>query len=308
MPTRIPRRVVHYSRLDPDTTRGGVESFAHNLRLSFEQVEFMTPATRDEARVRRERLPVICDNQMVLDWPRDVPLIGFRHGAAWRKFRVTRSIYDLGLAARQLRAARRPKVAWTSCAHWIDAAFTRAAGSPGAAVIYHPVDLQRFDGQLDNAGSRLVLHDARSEHKGRDVLERLARALPEYRFEALACASAEVPNRMRKAAAFVHLSRYEGNSIVCNEAMAMNLPCLFSRVGLMLDSDQSFDVQLVEPAVAFGDPSALLLATRVFLASLDGRSYTPRAWVTEHASVQATQAAWVRCLTAFDRLSWEGPV
>lgn len=304
MPARIPRRVVHYSRLDPETTRGGVESFARNLRLSFEQVEMMTPETLDVARVRAERLPVICDNQMVLDWPADVPLIGFRHGVAWRKVKVTRSLHDLALAARQLRAARRPRVTWVSCARWIDAAFARAAGGAGAGVIYHPVDLERFDARLDNAGSRLLLHDARSDHKGRRLIEQLARALPDYRFEPLACDSTEVPNRMRRAAAFLHLSRYEGNSIVCNEAMAMNLPCLFTRVGLMLDADQRFDVQLLEPALAFGNPAALLRAAREFLASLEGRVYRPRAWVTEHASLDATRAAWANCLQVFDQQSW----
>ena len=44
-----------------------------------------------------------------------------------------------------------------------------------------------------------------------------------------------MPDRFRQGAAFLHLSRYEGNSIVCNEAMAMDLPCLFTRVGLMRD-------------------------------------------------------------------------
>ena len=307
MLARIPRRVVHYSRLDPETTRGGVESFARNLRLSFDQVDMMTPETLDVARVRADRLPVICDNQMVLDWPRDIPLIGFRHGVAWRKVQVTRSLYDLGLAARQLRAARRPKVTWVSCARWIDAAFTRTAGGPGAGVIYHPVDLERFDGKLENAGSRLLLHDARSDHKGRRLIERLARALPDYRFEPLACDSSQVPDRMRGAAAFLHLSRYEGNSIVCNEAMAMNLPCLFTRVGLMLDAGQSFDVQMIDPALAFGNPAALLQATREFLASLASRVYRPRAWVTEHASLDATRVAWTSCLDTFDRQSWATP-
>lgn len=301
---RIPRQVVHYSRLNPETSQGGVESFARNLRLSFEQVELMTPETRDEERVRRERLPVICDNQLVLDFPPDIPVIGFRHGVAWRKVQVTRSLHDLGLAAKQLRAARRPNVTWVSCARWIERAFAGVARAPSAGVIYHPVDLERFDGRLDNAGSKLVLHDARSEHKGQRLIAALAAALPQYRFEALACPSEQVPERMRGAAAFLHLSRYEGNSIVCNEAMAMNLPCLFTRVGLMLDADQRFDVELVEPAQAFRDPAALLQRVTQFLSSLPERQYRPRTWVTEHASIEATQAAWARCIAELERSGW----
>jgi len=302
MRPRIPRQVVHYSRLDPATHRGGVESFAQNLRLVFEKVEFMTPETRDEARVRRERLPVICDNQHVLDWPKDLPVIGFRHGVAWRKARITRSLHDIGLATRQLRAARRTGVVWVACARWIDEVFAKVAKSPGA-VIYHPVDLERFDGRLDNAGSRLVLHDARSEHKGQRLIEALARQLPDYRFEALACSSEQVPERMRRALAFLHLSRYEGNSIVCNEAMAMNLPCLFTRVGLMQDPGETFDVQQIDPVRAFGAPEALLETTRTFLATLGTRTYAPRKWMLQHACPAATLAAWSGVLQRFDAVS-----
>jgi len=56
---------------------------------------------------------------------------------------------------------------------------------------------------------------------------------------------------MRKARAFIHLSSYEGNSIVCNEAMAMNLPCMFTDVGLMRDSGRPQDVRVSPPNVLF---------------------------------------------------------
>ena len=67
--------------------------------------------------------------------------------------------------------------------------------------------------------------------RAEDSYSGLARAFPAWRFEPLACAPSEVADRMRKAAAFLHLSRYEGNSMVCAEAMAMNLPCLFTAWG-----------------------------------------------------------------------------
>ena len=75
--------------------------------------------------------------------------------------------------------------------------------------------------------------------------------LPEWRFETLNCKPEDVPDRMREAAAFLHLSRYEGNSIVCNEAMAMNLPCLFTKVGLMNDGEP-LDVSIVESEAVYG--------------------------------------------------------
>jgi hypothetical protein len=303
MATRIDRTVVHYSKNDPRSYRGGVESFARNLELIFERVEFMTPATRDEARVRRERLPVVCDNQMVLDWPDDIAVIGFQHGVARRKVLVTRSINDVKLALSQRRAARRKNVLWVACARWIADEFSRSTLCPSGRVIYHPVNLARFDGQLDNRGSKLVLHDARSLHKGRRLLERLARRVPDYRFEPLSCEPNQVPDRMRRALAFLHLSRYEGNSIVCNEAMAMNLPCLFTRVGLMLDGSEAFDVETLSVQRAYGDISDLATSVAAFLERAARGGFQPRHWVVQHAGHDVAVAGWRTLLDAYDALA-----
>jgi hypothetical protein len=300
MQARIPRTVVHYSKNDPRSYRGGVESFARNLGLIFEQVEFMTPETRDVERVRRERLPVICDNQMVLHWPRDMTVIGFQHGVVAKKLPIVRSLYALQLAWGQWRAAKRPNVIWVACARWIADEFNRRTLCPSERVIYHPVDLSRFDGKLQNAGSKLVLHDGRHPHKGKQLFEHLVRRLPEYRFEALNCPPEQVPDRMRHALAFLHLSRYEGNSIVCNEAMAMNLPCLFTRVGLMLDAGQDFDVSIIDTKLAFSEPEALTGEVRAFLQQAEQAPRHPRDWVIENASMEVTQARWLEAMQAFD--------
>ena len=301
MASRIPRTVVHYSAHDPRAFRGGVESFARNLRLIFDEVLFMTPKTRDESLVRREALPVICDNQMVLDWPRDLRVIGFQHGVAWRKAQVTKTLGDFRLALRQALAARRSNVVWAACAAWISRTFGEQHGNAAEVVVYHPVDLRLFDGRLDNAGSRLVLHDARTDHKGQRQLAELSRALPRYRFEPLDCAPDRVAERMRGALAFVHLSRYEGNSIVCNEAMAMNLPCLFTKVGLMLDTDQRFGVEQIDVSLALAGGAPLIDATARFLARAEERPLGPRAWVAEHAGLEQTCASWAAVLRKFDR-------
>lgn len=300
---RIPLTVVHYGRTDPRVTTGGVETFARNLGLAFREVLFMTPSSRDVELVRRRRIPVICDNHTVLDWPDDVPLIGFQHGVAARKVLVTRSRGDLELAWLQRRAARRRRTLWVACAEWISNTFARLHGNRASRVVYHPVDLDRFDGKLGNQGSRLVLHDARSPHKGSRQLSRLSAALPEWRFEPLSCRPEEVPDRMRSARAFVHLSRYEGNSIVCNEAMAMDLPCLFTRVGLMLDSRWSFDVRVISPRVAFRAPRRLVRHVEEFLDTLEHRTYHPRKWALEHASHEANLASWSAVMDDFSALS-----
>lgn len=305
MSDRIPRTIVHYSRFNPEARTGGVETFARNLALAFERVLYMTPETRDEALVRRERLPVVCDNHWVRDWPSDIPVIGFQHGFAASKFLMTRQRGDLRLGVAQLLAARRPNTLWVACARWIGKRFGRWFGNTAAHVIYHPVDLARFDGRLENSGSRLVLHDARSPHKGQALVAELARAFPELVFEPLACAPADVPDRMRKAAAFVHLSRYEGNSIVCNEAMAMNLPCLFTRVGLMLDGAARFDVQVVEPRLAFGGGAPLAGVFRSFLRWSRDHTPNPRAFCLEETNLEVNRLAWARVVADFeDRFGW----
>ncbi len=308
MGDRIERAVVHYALNDPRATRGGVESFAQNLALVFREVLFMTPATRDEALVRARRLPVICDNQWVLDWPHDVPVIGFQHGVVLRKLFALRQRELLGLASRQARAAHRKNTLWVACARWISDAFGRLHGNRAAHVIYHPVDLERFDGRLENADSRLVLHDGRFPHKGSLVYPRLVEAFPEFRFEPLGCAPAEVPDRMRRAAAFVHLSSYEGNSIVCNEAMAMNLPCLFTRVGLALDGEP-LDIDSIQRGFVYGPfapwrAARLLDGVRQFLESLRTRHYEPRRWVEANASLAVTRAHWADAMASFDALPW----
>jgi glycosyltransferase involved in cell wall biosynthesis len=208
------------------------------------------------------------------------------------------------LALRQRRAAARPNTLWVACAEWISRAFAERHGNAAQAVVYHQVDLDRFDGELDNEGSRLVLHDARNPHKGSRQIEWLVRALPEWQFEPLSCAPSEVPSRFRRAAAFVHLSRYEGNSIVCNEAMAQNLPCLFTRVGLFRDTGAPSDVVVLDAGRAFADEPWLVERTREFLEGLGSTAYRPRRWVEANASLAATRARWRKVMTQFDGLPW----
>ncbi|MEM9998402.1 MAG: glycosyltransferase [Bacteroidota bacterium] len=304
---RLPHHVVHYSEEDPATTTGGVQTFARSLALLFEEVSFMTPATRDEEIVRAGRLPVICDNHFVADWSADIPVIGFQHGVGAVKFEATRSLSHWRLQRRQRRAAKRPGTLWVACAQWIAATFERLYGNGASHVIYHSIDVERFDGRLRNAGSRLLLHDARLKHKGRDLMPVLARAFPAWTFEPLACAPADVPDRMRGARAFIHLSRYEGNSIVCNEAMAMNLPCLFTQVGLMQDADRPTEVVLVDPDRAFSDPDWLVAQTGHFLDMLDSEALTPRDWVLTQATRAQSIARWSAVMNDFQGMPWEHP-
>ena len=305
MTERIPRTVVHYGLHNADTSKGGVETHGRNLRLAFDEVLFMSRSNRDEARVVRERLPVICDNQMVLDWPSHIPVIGIQHGVALYKSAFVPQLVNVQMALAQRRAARRPNTLWIAAAQWVRRAFTRLHGARARHIVYHGIDLERFDGQLQNEGSRVLLHDARAPHKGSRLYPTLERALPEWKFELLGADGEPVPDHMRRAKAFLHLSRYEGNSLVCCEAMAMNLPCLFTRVGLMLDGPEKFDVCVVRRRDVFGTRRRLIQSVRRFVSELDSRTYTPRPWVEQHASYAANQAAWRAVVDDFDATaSW----
>ena len=300
---KIPLTVIHYSDEDPRTTKGGVQSFAKSLKLVFNEVEFMTPEDRDFDYLIRHKIPVICDNQRVVDLPRNFPVIGFQHGVGAVKFSVTHSRGHRRLARAQKRAAKRDNTLWVACAEWIATTFGRLYGNYAKYIIYHPIDVDLFDGRLENEGSRLILHDARTKHKGRDLLRKVEAAFPEWQFEPLDCKPDQVPDRMRKARAFIHLSRYEGNSIVCNEAMAMNLPCLFTKVGLMRDRNRPSDIYLVDPDKIYNNREYLLEQVHLFLTSVDSRPYHPRAWVLENATASISQTKWMRVMVHFQQMS-----
>ena len=231
------------------------------------------------------------------------PVIGFQHGVGAAKFQATGSFSHWNLARRQKRAAGRPRTLWVASAQWIASAFESLYGTQVRHVIYYPTDSDRFDGRLENAGSRLVLHDARTRHKGSALIPVLQSALPDWSFEPLACRPEQVPDRMRKAKAFVHLSRYEGNSLVCNEAMAMNLPCLFTRVGLMTDPAAPGDVALMDVDEAYGDRERLIGRVAAFLNGIDDRVWNPRAWVLADASLATAAAGWRRVIADFEEMS-----
>jgi hypothetical protein len=290
---RIPVTIVHYGRFDPRRKTGGVETFARNLQSVFAHVEFLTTESTDAERrsVMERNLPVVCDNQLVLDWPDTYPVIGFQHGVALRKVMLTHTWTDARLAWRQMRASRRSNTTWVACAHWISREFGRLFGNAAQHVVYHQVDVERFDGDRSLAEPRLILHDGRSPHKGKHLFERLVTQFPDWRFESLSCPPDQVPQRMKQGTAFMHLSRYEGNSIVCNEAMAMNLPCLFTDVGLMRDG-QPLDVKIIPAADAFRHPDRLQAHVAAFLASLEQRVWEPRKWTMEHATPAAHRRAW----------------
>ena len=303
---RIPLNIIHYNKEDPNTTTGGVQSFAKGLRLIFNNVEFMTPKNRDMKYIWNNQIPVICDNQLVADFPKKFPVIGFQHGVGAVKYGVTHSSGHRRLKHAQKKASKRYNTLWIACADWIATTFEKLYGNHTEYIIYHQIDINLFDGELDNTNSRTILHDARTEHKGNALIKEIKAAFPEWEFESLNCKPEQVPDRMRKARAFIHLSRYEGNSIVCNEAMAMNLPCMFTTVGLMQDSNRPTDVYLVDTNKIYCEGNYLIDEVGLFLKSIEYQNYNPRIWVLNNATAPISQKKWNQAMIHFQKMSgWE---
>jgi hypothetical protein len=82
--------------------------------------------------------------------------------------------------------------------------------------------------------------------------------------------------------------------------MAMDLPCLFTKVGLMLDSEHRFGVEQLDPQVAAVGGAPLVDATRRFLQAATEHPLHPRAWVTAHAGLEQAVAGWAAVLSKFD--------
>ena len=83
----------------------------------------------------------------------------------------------------------------------------------------------------------------------------------------------------------------------------MNLPCLFTRVGLMNDPDGPTVVVLMDVDTAYGRREQLVERMATFLASLDERDWSPRDWVIAHASPERSVEGWRRVMADFEEMS-----
>ena len=87
----------------------------------------------------------------------------------------------------------------------------------------------------------------------------------------------------------------ERNSIVCNEAMAMDLPCIFTDVGLARDAKRGqveLDVALLDAKRCFESTAYLVEQVGQQLATLGRVRRSPRRFMLEHATPAAARERW----------------
>jgi hypothetical protein len=106
---------------------------------------------------------------------------------------------------------------------------------------------------------------------------------------------------MKGAKAFIHLSSYEGNSYVCNEALAANLPCFVTKVGLFRDVT-SLDAYIIDLKGRALKRRHVVNEFRRFLASLSQERYAPRLWVKEHATREVAMQKWRNVMEMYRKM------
>ena len=83
----------------------------------------------------------------------------------------------------------------------------------------------------------------------------------------------------------------------------MNLPCMFTSVGLMQDENRPKDIFLIDTDKAYKDRDKLIKETGLFLESLSNKNYNPRGWVLKNAIATMSHKKWEQTMIEFQKLS-----
>lgn len=226
----------------------GVACYDHVLRTVFPDVIRYKP----NRKIRNgDRVVVVADNHYVMDIPKTMPALIVHHGIAqlhgerdvpWAQ--RNKRLID---AQRAMFIQRKPKnTAIVSCSKFCTDSFAERNKDYGRFEhhsIPHTSALPQIQVKRRDPPSKpVIVGDWRFPHKGKDVIGKLQKALPEFEFRQMAIGppkpfdAAEFAKRKvefyRQADMALVLSSHEGNSYFLLDALQMDLVCVSTDVGL----------------------------------------------------------------------------
>lgn len=257
-PPNLDKIVVHLPRMTIESHTAscypqsitGVACFDHILRSIFPDVVRFKPGRKLRG---GDRAAVIADNHFVLDVPRGTPAIIVHHGIAqlhgerdlpWKK-----KNQRLITAQAQMLLQRNPKnTAIVSCSKFCTDSFSqrnRAYAKFPHHSIPHTSALPQVPTKRRSIGEAtrpVIVGDWRFPHKGKDLMGKLTKLLPDFEFRQMAIGppkpfdAAKFAKRKvqfyREADMALVLSSHEGNSYFLLDALQMDLVCVSTDVGL----------------------------------------------------------------------------
>jgi len=298
----IDREIIHHCRYSVHhPQKGGVENFGLNLKNIFKKVHFTLPGdiTPDLVRlVQAKNIPIICDYHSVLDWPEEVKTIGFQHGCAQLRGEITGETMLKEIGREQVVASKRRNAVWVADSQWVSDMCEKYYGRSAEYIIYHAVsdDFFRNSRTHQRVPVTKVFHDARLAHKGRDIIPVLQEAFPKISFIQLQCKHSKIIDVLKDCDVFMHLSKYEGNSIMCNEVMALNIPLVTTDVGLFHEDLGVEEIRIVPVGGCFGENKDRLIEIfGQYVSALNNRKIGVEKinqWHQSHATNAHNEILW----------------
>jgi glycosyltransferase involved in cell wall biosynthesis len=192
---------------------------------------------------------VITANETALLIPNNVRTVVVHHGCAQTHYErdtdwQTRK--NRAICRAQRRMYDQPNRTFVAVARWTADEFSRHYDVPSAVVI--PAWVEPIPRKSVARGRPIVLGDWRNTNKGRDVIPKLAAAMPKVEFRQLKCTYDTRAARYAEASCYLCLSLSEGGSLAVSDAEAAGLPIVTTDVGNVREYSASYVISWQERA------------------------------------------------------------
>ena len=277
---------------------GGTERFTEYLREAI-GCDVRSPA--DPHRLGKYEW-VISNADLGLDWASNK--ICFFHGL-WKQLHVNLGITSGTEEERQRQAAQRKDVylvaASNSVASQLECWYQVSKNK--IRVISHGIPLDVWRPALSNPKSirPRILHVATDIVKAREIIPVLQRILPDFDFVLVyrRIGLPATPELYQRGDIFLHLSRYEGNSYACMEALACGLPSVLTDVGFFAEGFNDWEKIGMKITI---DTSLEDVARAILTVYEQRKDYAPREVAEKYFDFRRFKQDWVSLLMELDTL------